>query len=381
MRKLRRAYQRQIKKNSKLRNRAIAAGAAAAITLGTGVNLSKTIAAYSQDKHELVVSQDADADLLSSNEELTIGYKPFISDQNQNEIPDGIELAKRCASIIEQLPWEDEVSNPNQTYKWSTPTFGLETCEICGQTVNMGPAGIVNPNLNLHVDCPLIAIHYMEHGSFSYLGDIHSGRIDIASLLRALEIRFPYEPNEHQLTLEGNDLDDDLLTDNEELAAGYNLYDADQNDNLIQDGPELAGQCLEVINELPLFDPNGPEIHALYKEDHLARGIEICDVCGKSVNMGHQKLVNLKAGFSIDIPYIVSHYMEHGSFSYSGDVHSKGRIDIALLVKILEMPKRCGDLGIIYAPADINHDCKVDSTDLMEFLDQWLEYSDPNQGV
>lgn len=381
MRRLRRYHQRQIKKNSKLRKKAIAAGAAAAIAFGTGVNLSNALAAFSHDKHELIVNQDADADLLSSIEEIALGYRPFISDQNCNGVPDGIELAHRCAYIIDQLPWEEEVSNPDQTYKWSTPTFGLETCDVCGETVNMGPAGIVNPKLNLRVDCPLIALHYMEHGSFSYQGDTHKGRIDTSSLLRALEIRFPFEPNEHQLVLEENDLDGDLLTDNEELVVGFDLYNTDQNENLIPDGPELANQCLEVINELPLLDPNGPEIHALYKVDHLARGIEICDVCGESVNMGYQKLVNLKVDLSIDVPYIVCHYLEHGSFSYSGNVHNKGRIDVALLVKILEMPNRCGDLGTIYSPTDINHDCRVDSADLMEFLNQWLEYSDPNQGI
>jgi len=293
----------------------------------------------------------------------------------------GVELAKRCGVVIEQLPWEDEVTDPNQTYKWCALQYGLETCDVCGATVNMGPAGIVNPRLGLRVDCPLIAIHYMEHGSFGYEGDEHEGRLDVGALLRALEIRFPYDPNEHQLAVDGNDLDEDFLTDSEELAAGYNLYNSDQNNDLSIDGIELAGQCAEVISELPVLDPNGPEVlYSVYKESFLQRGLETCEVCGVTVNMGYWKITNAKLGLSIEVPDIVCHYMGHASFSYSGDVHGNGRIDVALLVKILEMPRRCGDLGTIYSPVDLNEDCQVNLADLAEFVEQWLEHTDPNQG-
>ena len=326
------------------------------------------------------VSQDADMDLLANMEELAIGYCVFKPDQNRNQIPDGMELAQRCAAVIEQLPWEDKVTDPNQTYKWLTVTFGLETCDVCGETVNMGPAGIVNPRLGLRVDCPLIAMHYMEHSSFGYKGDEHTGRVGVAALLRALELRFPYDPNEHRLAVDGNDLDRDLLTDSEELAAGYNLYNADQDEDLTADGIELARQCAEVISELPVLDPNGPEVlYSVYKESFLQRGLETCEVCGVTVNMGYWKITNAKLDQSIEVPEILNHYMEHGSFSYWGDVHEKGRIDVALLVKILKMPRRCGDLGTIYPPGDLNQDCRVDIDDLAVFFEQWLEHTDPNQ--
>ncbi len=381
MKRLRRAQQRQAKKHKKFRRRAIAAGTAAAIALGIGSSLNKARAGDMPDKHQLSVSQDADRDFLANMEELAIGYCVFKPDQNRNQIPDGVELAKRCAAVIEQLPWEDKVTDPNQTYKWLTPMFGLETCDICGATVNMGPAGIVNPRLGLRVDCPLIAIHYMEHGSFGYKGDEHTGRLGVAALLRALELRFPYDPNEHRLALDGNDLDRDLLTDDEELAAGYNLYNADQDEDLTADGVELARQCAEVINELPVLDPNVPEVlYSVYKESFLQRGLETCEVCGVTVNMGYWKITNAKLDQSIEVPEIINHYMEHGSFSYWGDVHEKGRIDVALLVKILEMPRRCGDLGTIYPPGDLNQDCRVDIDDLTVFFEQWLEHTDPNQG-
>jgi len=213
----------------------------------------------------------------------------------------------------------------------------------------------------------------MEHGSFSYQGDVHKGRLDVAALLRALEVRFPYDPNEHQLPVAGDDLDGDLLTDNEELAAGYNLYNADQDDDLTPDGIELAKQCAEAIDALPVYEPNVPDINEPYKVSFLQRGLEWCEICGELVNMGYWRVVNPNLALSIEVPDIVCHYMEHGSFSYSGDVHGKGRIDVALLVKILEMPRRCGDLGTIYLPADLNKDCKVDITDLAEFIQKWLD--------
>lgn len=387
MRRLRRAQQKQAKKCKKFRRKAIAAGTAAVIALGAGASLNRAIAGSPQgggpgdilDKHQVSVSQDADADLLSNREEIAIGYRPFKADQNRNEILDGVELSKRCAAVIEQLPWEDNVTDPTQTYKWLAPTFGLESCDICGATVNMGPAGIVNPRLGLRVDCPLIAIHYMEHGSFGYTGDVHKGRLDVAALLRALELRFPYEPDEHQLPVDGYDLDRDSLTDNEELAAGYNLYSADQDSDLTADGIELARQCAEVIDAIPVYEPYRSDVAELYKINFFQRGLEWCEICGESVNMGYWQVINPKIGLSIEIPDIVCHYMGHGSFGYSGDVHGKGRIDVALLVRILEMPRRCGDLGTIYPAGDLNEDCRVDIDDLVVFFEQWLEHTEPNQ--
>jgi len=398
MRRLRRAYQRNARQEAKRRKkfrqrapletqmkhslmgrrkksltgRAIAAGTAVAITLGAGVCLTKALA-HTPDIHELPVSQDADADLLADTEEVTLGYCPFNPDQNRNEIPDGVDLAKYCAADINELPWQNEAL-PGETYKWWAPQFGLERCDICGAEIVMGPGGVVNPRLGLDVRFPfLMTLHYMEHGSFSYQGDVHKGRLDVAALLRALEVRFPYDPNEHQLPVAGDDLDGDLLTDNEELAAGYNLYNADQDDDLTPDGIELAKQCAEAIDALPVYEPNVPDINEPYKVSFLQRGLEWCEICGELVNMGYWRVVNPNLALSIEVPDIVCHYMEHGSFSYSGDVHGKGRIDVALLVKILEMPRRCGDLGTIYLPADLNKDCKVDITDLAEFIQKWLD--------
>ncbi|MHC4617363.1 MAG: hypothetical protein ACYTEQ_06375 [Planctomycetota bacterium] len=381
MRRLRRAHQRyvkeQAKRSGKLKNRALAAGAAAAITLATGMSVSKAFAG--SDKHQLPVSRDADADLLANKEELAIGYRVFKGDQNRNEIADGAELAERCGAVISGLPWREEAL-PGQTYKWCDWQFGTETCDICGATVNMGPAGITNPQLGLSVDCPLIAMHYMEHGSFSYAGDVHHGRLDLPALLRALEVRYPYDPNAHQLPLYTDDLDADLLADTEELAAGYDLYDADQDEDLTPDGIELAKQCTQVIDQLPVVGPHDPPPPEIYKVEHRERGLEICDICGAAVNMGTVEVINPQlALLRIEFPFLSLHYMSHGSFSYSGDVHG-GRVDAGLLVKVLQMPVQCGHLGTIYLPGDLNEDCGVDFKDVGHMANTWLESTDPNGG-
>jgi len=366
------------------------------------VGLNKALA-YTPDNHELTVAQDVDADLLADAEEFAIGYRIFKADQNRNEIPDGVELAKRCAAVINQLPWHEQAL-PGETYKWCAFQLGLEICDICGATVNMGGAGIVNPKLGLSVDCPLIAIHYMEHGSFSYGGHysgepLHVGRLDVAALLRALELHYPYDPNDHQLPLDyvvesvgqlapdANDLDSDLLADSEELKAGYNLYDPDQDQDLTPDGIELAKQCKVAIDQLPEFQFSAPPgMKEPYKIRYLTDGVETCEICGFTICMDHWDIVNPRLGLTISVPVMAAHYMEHGSFSYFGHspeppyepVHA-GRVDIALLAKILEIPRSCGDLGTIYLPGDLNEDCKVDFADFAKFADKWLDSTEPAQ--
>jgi len=337
--------------------------------------------------HQLPVPHDADSDLLANKEELAIGYRPFRPDQNRNEIPDGVELAKRCAAVVADLPTKEE-ADPNETYKFEHALDGLESCHICGQEIHMGGWEIINPKLGLKYPdpndpldktfLPDLALHYMQHGSFDCYGKDHKGRVNIPRLLRVLELRFPYDPNDHQLPIDGNDLDGDLLADSEELAAGYNLYDPDQDNNLLPDGIELAKQCAEVIDELPwedeVTDPN-----QTYKWHKPEKGLETCDICAATVNMGAAGIVNPRLGLRIDCPLIIIHYMEHGSFSYSGDIHGKGRIDIPLLARILEIPNRCGHLGTLYLPGDSNKDCIENFTDFADFADKWLQSTDPNQ--
>ena len=346
--------------------------------------------------HQLPVDNDADGDLLTNTEELAIGYLPFDPDQNRNQTPDGVELAKRCAAVTDGLPtWDHQGEPPKaETYKVHWPCQGTELCEICGEEVNMCHVEIVNPQLGLSIEVKYIALHYMEHGSFSYDGTENDGRVNVALLMRVLELRFPNEPDEHQLPLDyvadpvgrlapdANDLDSDLLADSEELGTGLNLYDADQDDDLSPDGIELAEHCKVALDSLPQYDSNNPPLLGIqrpYKFLHRTRGLETCEICGLTIPMNYWEVVNPRRGYlTIDVlPVMAAHYMEHGSFSYAATVH-KGRVDIPLLLQILEMPRRCGHLGTMYLPGDLNKDCKVDFKDFAQFADKWLQSTQPN---
>ncbi len=386
MRKLIRAHQKQTRERKKFRRRAVAAGTAAAITLGAGVSLHKALAAYTPDLHELSVSQDADADLLANTEEVTIGYHAFKGDQNRNEIPDGVELAKQCGAIISQLPeWEYpyEDPEPNEIYKITCYALGQESCDICGLVLNMGGVNIVNPKLGLNYPpgdpfdgdfLPFMAVHYMEHGSFSFSGGTNSGRAEVVQLLTVLELEYQYlcEPNDHHLPVDGNDIDGDFLTDTEEKAAGYDPNDTDQDNDLVPDGIALARQCAEIIDGLAVYGPNPPGVTEPYKIDYVQRGLEYCDICGEQVNMGFWRIENPQLGLSIDVYEIACHYMSHGSFSYAGSVHHSGRMDVAYLIEVLEIPQRCGDLGTEFLAGDLNDDCEVNLADLGKLTERWL---------
>ena len=272
MRRLRRAQERHARVRRRFKRHVLATGTAAALSLAAQAGLADPPVVSITDEHQVVVGEDADRDLLTDREEFALEYRPFQSNQNSNDSLDGAELAAHCARRIAQLPLESEVTSPDQIYKKEMLLFGLEMCDICGAAVNMGSILLVNPRLGLRVEIPVIATHYMEHGSLSFAGDIHKGRLDIPKLARTIELRFPYEPNGHQLPLDYaresvkpvaadvNDLDGDLLADSEELAAGLNLYDADQDDNLLPDGIQLAQRCAEIIDRLPTLDPNATDV-------------------------------------------------------------------------------------------------------------------------
>jgi len=193
--------------------------------------------------------------------------------------------------------------------------------------------------------------------------------------------------DQHQQPV-AEDADDDLLSNVEELALGYQPFRGDQNRNEIPDGAELAKRCAEIINLLPR---NGlPGANQIYRICHELDGLERCDVCSEWIHMGGCCIINPKLGLRYPDPHdpldpqflpdLAMHYMGHGSFEYSGDVHGRGRLDVPLLLKALEMPRQCGHLGTIYLPGDHNRDCKENLADFAEFADKWLRCTDPNDG-
>ncbi len=392
MRKLRRARQRHVRATRRLGRSIVTTGTAAAISFSAGTATAQPVATGDvAPSHQTAVHQDTDGDLLSDREELAIGYHPYRADQNQNLARDGVELARHVAGIIDRLPVY-EMNSPDVTglCKVSHRLRGIESCGICGEMVNMGFWRIVNTEMGTEMDVPVIALHFMQHGSFDYWGDVHGqGRSQMAALLRILEIRFPFERDDHLLPLADAskasraksagpaDLDGDFLADSEEADATLNPCDPDQNRNLLPDGIDLGKRTAEIINQLPTFEMNAPTNGTLYKVSHMLRGIESCGICGKMVNMGFYRVVNTAKGAQIDVPVIALHFLEHGSFSYWGDVHSQGRTEVAALLDALELPGRCGDPGVPYRSGDLNGDCRIDIQDLEELVAQWLEETEP----
>ncbi len=327
------------------RRLATTAGTIAAITLSSACGAQAQVIhvpPLMPNPHLVPVRADRDGDLLSVAEELALGYDPNCADQNVSGISDGQELALVCAALIHRLP-EADPNTIDQLHKVSHAMRGLEWCDACGESVNMGSLDIVNPTLNLTISLPFIGLHHMEHGSFSYAGDLHAGRLDVPCLVRTLALHFPEDPNEHLLPVREIDLDGDSLTDQEELALGLNLYSSDQNHNLMTDGLELARACAAAIEALPTKDPSDPAPTTPYKVVAAMYGLEDCQICGHTTNMGYYDIVNPELNQSIHVPLMACHALSHGSFTYSG-TENQGRIVIESLLKILELFDSCAGL-------------------------------------
>jgi hypothetical protein len=271
------------------------------------------------DPHQIPVRRDADRDLLSDDEEQELRYNPEDPDMNANATSDGVELAGLHHQMIEALPTQPQ---SDEVYRVDVLQYGVEVCSICGQTVNMGYVTIVNPLTGQSLDIPYIGLHYLQHGSFTYRGNIHDDRaslVDIEAVLRDGHVR--------PLLCDG---DRDFLTDGEEARLGTDAAHPDENGNWVRDGVELSAELAAVIEALP----EGPLPGQVYKIEHLTWGLETCAICGETTNMGTVEIVDPVQGISIEIPLISLHYMAHGAFSYTGDIH-QGRVDVATLRDLL----------------------------------------------
>ncbi len=177
---------------------------AAALSLAVLGVLPATLplAADPLDPHvtAFVLADDPDTDFLLSSEEILLEMDPAAGDQNTNSVPDGVDLARALSSTIDALPTEPSTSDVFLTHHLA---YGLETCRVCGTSVNMGFATISNPQARLSVNLPYIALHYLEHDSFSFAGDVHgSGRTAINTVTEALfrpAVRITADPQQVEL--------------------------------------------------------------------------------------------------------------------------------------------------------------------------------------
>ncbi|MDZ7374579.1 MAG: hypothetical protein ONB23_11505 [candidate division KSB1 bacterium] len=226
----------------------------------------------------------------------------------------GEELARQMASIVDALPQTPQTDRP---YRLDFPQWGLETCRVCGETVNMGFVQLVNPTLPDSLSVPFLALHALQHGSLDFTGSLHSGRLHLLRLVRILNL--PYVT--HTLPL-GQDLDTDQdgLLDAAEERLGLLPTGADSDSNRVIDGPQFAVNWAAQIRALET--PSSPPKDKVYRVDHFMRGIETCQVCGETVNMGYLEVVNPLENFVLEVPYVALHALEHGSFAYLGTLHA-----------------------------------------------------------
>jgi hypothetical protein len=243
---------------------------------------------------------DADEDGLTDVEEVALGTDP-------GAYEDGYEMGVQLTSIIAGLPLG---THPFRPYLVEHEMDGVEQCEICGGTFNMGYVEIVCPLDNMSVTMPYVALHTMAHGGFAYDGTYNDGEIMPVVLHAVLTA----EGAAHWVTLAA-DTDDDGLLDSEEAFFGLDPTNGDEDGTQRGDGRELSARMAAKISALP----EGPLADRTYVIHHRTRGFYNCLVCGEPIDMGYMEIVDPVAGKSVDVAYYNHHFMELGSFSTDRD--------------------------------------------------------------
>lgn len=245
----------------------------------------------------LLVDVDPDQDYLENRYEKILQLDGNKSDTDADGMMDGPDLALHLWGIYKTLPSQPRQEDP---YVENHMMRGLETCNICNQTINMGYAVLINPLENLSMEVPYIFLHhFFDHGSFSYDGSLHgAGRINSA----LLSIILTSNGHSHW------------------LGAHY-------TDQEVQESRSIATQ----IDSLP----RETLANRTFAIDFMMRGIEMCHSCGENINMGYLKIQNPTKNMSFDLPYIAFHFLHCGGKKYEGDIHV-GEIDVALLKDVLK---------------------------------------------
>jgi len=273
--------------------------------------------------HFIPEPNDQDQDGLSYEEEFYLGSN-FTTPNTIPGINDNEHWTQYFKAIIDSLPTTPQ---PNSPYKIEYNAYGLEYCQKCGASVNMGFVRLINPLRNLQVDIPFIGLHFMENGCFSYQGDIHVGRCNIDTLKQIL---FPFHPA-HMLPVVG-DSDNDGLTDAEEDSLYFNPNDPDTDSDGVPDGAQVAEQLIRLF---PKLKEQADSIHSNISFV-WTYGIENCVICGAEFNMGGVGFVNPENGRQFFIHFNGIHALAHGSFAYSGTTNPNQRADAVELYRTMK---------------------------------------------
>ncbi len=266
------------------------------------------------------MEDDEDGDYISFAEEVLRGVDWHNPSTAPDTLLDGIALAYELKSLIDSLPETPQEQDP---YKVLEYQYGVEFCEICGAEVNMGFIRLIFPARGLSTEIPFIAYHYLSHGSLSYLGTLHEGRVDLSALKRILLC----SDESHQSF---EDSDEDGLESLEEdfVRTVDGLPDTDGDS--IKDGPQFFEDLLDSLKSISR-EVSDTEPYML---EIPMDGVETCDICGNTYNMGFVEIVNPLEGITLRAPYISLHYLAHGSAAYSGSENT-GRILPTVLYTVL----------------------------------------------
>jgi hypothetical protein len=246
----------------------------------------------------LAVDIDADRDFLEDRYEAMLRLSAKNMDTDLDGLPDGPDLA---LSLLHRFQTLSSTPQKEAPYIEHFMLRGLEQCNICQETVNMGYAKISNPLENLSIELPYIFLHhFLTHGSFSWDGNVHGqGRVNTVLL---------------NIVLRGN---------GESHLLGAALDPAEQS---------LARTFGDAIDALP----REVQTERPYVIEHQVKGLEMCHCCGQNINMGFLEIIHPVKKIKLDLPFISVHYLHCGGFSYQGDVHT-GRCDAAALAAILDL--------------------------------------------
>jgi hypothetical protein len=316
-------YQREFASKKKLdwhlpRRLSVAAALSFLLTAG-----SLPAQVIPDSSHYIPVTPDLDLDYLSDAEEVYVGSSVF-SAYTIPGITDNINWTQFFKVLIDALPTTSQTDRP---YRQDFHTWGFETCQKCGANVDMGFVRLINPMQNLHMDIPYLGLHYLEYHSFSFAGSLHNGRVNLDSLKQIL---FPYQST-HMLSVFG-DSDHDGLTDSEEDSLNFDPNNYDTNGDSIPDGAEVAAQLIRLF---PQLKDTTDGLHTRITLN-LMDGVENCQVCGATHNMGSIEFRNPENGRVSQIHFNGLHALAHGSFAYNGTTWPDQRISAVELYRTMK---------------------------------------------
>jgi hypothetical protein len=275
--------------------------------------------------HYIPVANDLDQDFLSDAEEIYVGSNFFY----EYTLPwymysDNVYWTSRFKAVIDALPTTPQSDRP---YREDYYMFGSETCQKCGIDINMGFVRLINPLRQMQIDIPYIGLHFLDYYCFSYSGSLHASRIDLSTLKKIL---MPYDSS-HVLQVVG-DTDGDGLTDAEEDSLYFDSNNPDSNGDGLPDGAEVAEQLIRL---LPLLKDTPDSAHSRFTYWPVF-GVENCEICGATHNMGHIEFRNPENGKVYQIHFNGLHGLAHGSFAYDGSVWPNQRADAVELYRTMK---------------------------------------------